>query len=502
MTLNRTLFHRPAPTLAAALVTASASIGLALPAHAAGTASITGTVLETGRVIAPGIDVSLYRSSGEFVAATVTDSQAGAYAFTGLDAGSYVLWFENQNEAVSEWYANQPDQASATPIALADGATRVADAYLTQVSENLVAPTVSGTAAVGSTLTATRGTWFPTTAVEFRYQWLRGGVPVDGATLASYTLRDADSGSRMSVEVIAVHQGATESALSAQTAVVTGGQPPVSAITNTTPPTVTGTTSVGSVLTASPGTWSPADATVTLEWLRGSTVVGTGPGYTSTSADVGATLRVRASATKSGWTGATATSAPFGPVVASNPPQVSAPTSTAAPRISGTPRVGDVLVADTGSWSGAPTGFGYQWTRGGAPIPGATQPRLALTPADAGAAIGVVVTASNAGGATSTTSAPAGPVSRAASTLAVSAKGGKRRLTLTLALTSAGARGGLVVVKVKVGGRTVTRTLASPDGLRSLKLRGLRPGRAKVTVRYSGDASTVEAQWVKRVRVR
>ncbi|WP_344114289.1 SdrD B-like domain-containing protein [Nocardioides humi] len=493
----------PPTALAAALATATLAT-TTTPAHAdAGSGVIRGTVLETGYVIAPGIDVSLYTSAGAFVAATVTDSQAGAYQFSGLEAGSYLLWFENQNEAVSEWYDNQPDQLSATPVALADGATRVADAYLTQVSENLVRPTVSGTAAVGSTLTATQGTWFPTTSVEFRYQWRRGGAVIDGATQPTYTLRDADSGSRIAVEVIAVHQGATESALSAETATVTGGQPPVSAIGNTTPPAVSGSTTVGSTLTATPGVWTPSDATVTLQWLRGATVVGSGTSYTTTAADVGATLRVQASATKTGWTAATASSAAFGPITDSTPPTVTKPVNTALPSITGTARVGDTLVAGRGAWTGDPTAFGYQWTRAGVPIPGATGDRLQLTALDAGTAIGVAVTATNAAGTTSSAS-PASVVAKAASSIAVVAKSPKRhKLKLKVSVTSAGARSGAVVVKVKVGGKTVTRTYALAGGTRTLTLRGLRSGRAKVTVRYTGDASTTDARLVKkRVPVR
>jgi hypothetical protein len=497
-------------TLAAAL---AAALTLTTPADAAGdgTGVIRGTVLETGHVIAPGMDVSLYKTSGEFVDATVANSQAGAYEFAGLEAGSYTLWFENQNEAVSEWYDNQPDKPQATPIVLADGATYVANAYLTQVSENLVKPTVSGTAAVGSTLTATRGTWYPTAAVEFRYQWLRGGSAIDGATLSTYTLGAADGGSRISVEVIAVHQGATESAVSTQTATVTGGTPPTPTISNTAVPTITGATTVGSVLTATPGGWSPADAAVTLQWLRGATVVGTGTTYTSTTADVGATLRVRASATKSGWTSVTADSVAFGPVVPAavpdppddvTPPAVVAPVNTALPTIAGTFRVGSTLTASTGTWSGAPAGYGYQWTRNGAPIAGATTARLLLGSADAGRTIGVVVTATNTGGSTtaaSTTTPAAKASSKVAATLTSPKKG---RLTVKVTVASAGGRSGKVAIVVRVRGKAVTKTYALNRGARKVTVSGLRSGRATVTVRYAGDTSTAAAQLVKKAVVR
>jgi hypothetical protein len=489
----------------------AAALTLGAPAHAAadGTGVIRGTVLETGHVIAPGIDVSLYKSSGEFVAATVANSEAGAYAFSDLPAGSYTLWFENQNEAVSEWYDNQPDKPQATVITLGEGATFVANAYLTQVSENLVAPTISGTAAVGSTLTATRGTWYPTALVEFRYQWLRGGSPVEGATQQSYVVREADSGFPISVQVIAVNQGATESATSLSTAAVTGGTPVVSTIGNVAPPVISGSVIVGSVLSSTAGTWSPADASVGLEWLRGATVVGTGPTYTTTPADVGTSLQVRATASKSGWTARTVTGSAFGPITSvtvTEPPvtepPVLAPSNSTRPVVGGTMRVGSTLTATAGGWSNAPTGYRYQWTRNGAAIPGATSARLVLTSAQVGSQIGITVSASNTAGTTLASSATRS-VAKATSAIAAQAVSPKKgRLRLTAGVTSAGSASGKVTLTVRVGGRTVTKTLTLRGGRASLTLKGLRSGRAKVTVRYRGSASAETTQVARSVKVR
>ena len=73
------------------------------------------------------------------------------------------------------------------------------------------------------------------------------------------------------------------------------------------------------MLTATSGSWTPADASVTLQWLRGDTVVGTGSSYTTATQDVGSELRVRATATKSGWTGGVAESTGFGPITSAAP---------------------------------------------------------------------------------------------------------------------------------------------------------------------------------------
>ncbi len=78
-------------------------------------------------------------------------------------------------------------------------------------------------------------------------------------------------------------------------------------------------------------------------------------GLTVAAADAGSTPRVAVPARNSIGAGH-ALSAPTTPVVG-------APANTAPPTISGTPRVGQTLSASTGTWTGNPTSFGYQWQR-------------------------------------------------------------------------------------------------------------------------------------------
>lgn len=54
-------------------------------------------------------------------------------------------------------------------------------------------PVVSGTAKVGSTLTAVPGTWSPA-PVALTYRWYRSGVAITGASLPSYKLTASDIG--------------------------------------------------------------------------------------------------------------------------------------------------------------------------------------------------------------------------------------------------------------------------------------------------------------------
>ena len=86
---------------------------------------------------------------------------------------------------------------------------------------NSVAPSISGTLTVGSTLTAAAGTWSNTPTYE--YQWLRAGAVISGATASTYILVIGDSGAAISVRVTAVSSGGfrSETVTSAATAAIT-----------------------------------------------------------------------------------------------------------------------------------------------------------------------------------------------------------------------------------------------------------------------------------------
>lgn len=87
------------------------------------------------------------------------------------------------------------------------------------------------------------------------------------------------------------------------------------------------------------------------------------------------------------------------------------PSNTSLPTISGTTTQGQTLSATTGTWTGSPTSYGYQWqdcdTSGAncGNINGATSSNYALTSNDVNHTIRVVVTATNSSGSGSATSA-------------------------------------------------------------------------------------------------
>jgi hypothetical protein len=167
-------------------------------------------------------------------------------------------------------------------------------------------PAISGTAAVGQTLTASTGTWSgkPT---AYAYQWQRCDAPgaacvgIVGASAQSYLVVDGDVGATLRVAVTAANSSGQGTATSAATAVVQAAGAPVS----TSPPTITGAPQVGQTLTAGTGVWAGGPTSFAFQWQRcsasGTSCVdiggATGGTYVVVSSDAGSTLRVVVTAT-------------------------------------------------------------------------------------------------------------------------------------------------------------------------------------------------------------
>ena len=189
-------------------------------------------------------------------------------------------------------------------------------------------PSVTGTPTVGSTLNASTGTWSPSD-VTLKYQWLRDGVIITGATKTSYTLTTADVGHAITIAVTGSKSGfASRTASSAPTALVKPGKPtptPTPEPTNTpgavqsTTPTVTGEARRGRILTGDPGKWGPTGVALTYEWLRGEEVVATGvTSYKVRNTDLGHQLTFKVTGAKKSLTTVSKTSAPTATVRATS----------------------------------------------------------------------------------------------------------------------------------------------------------------------------------------
>jgi hypothetical protein len=202
-----------------------------------------------------------------------------------------------------------------------------------------------------------------------------------------------------------------------------GQQAPV----NLALPSISGVAVAGQTLSASTGDWSAAGLSYGYQWLRCdstgngcSSVAGaTQSSYGLASADVGYTLQVAVTASNKNGS-AVATSAATAVVApAPAPAPTVAPASTGLPVVSGSALVGQSLSASTGSWSGSPTSYAYQWQRcnssGGAcaNVSGATTASYALSSSDLGFTLRDAVTASNSGGSATALSAPTAVVAAA-----------------------------------------------------------------------------------------
>jgi len=180
-------------------------------------------------------------------------------------------------------------------------------AATTVAPNNVTEPAISGDPRVGQVQRATRGTWTGTEPIDYEYRWFRcegrGAADasdcrrITNASDNTYVAGQADAGFRLRVQVVGTNDDGQDTATSNPTAVITSAKP-----TNTTEPSISGTTTVGSRLQANRGEWAGAQPiTYSYVWLRCNDKgdnCSEIPGADDTSyeirdADTGRTLRVR-----------------------------------------------------------------------------------------------------------------------------------------------------------------------------------------------------------------
>jgi surface antigen len=213
-------------------------------------------------------------------------------------------------------------------------------------------PTVSGTPEVGSTLTAKAGTWSPSD-VSLKYQWLRDGVIIAGATTKSYTLTSKDVGHAITISVTGSKSGfASRTASSQPTDEVApkDEDETSSKVVEGSTPTISGTAKRGRTLTGDPGDWGPTGVTLANEWARsdGTVVATDATTYKVRTADLGHELVFRVTGSKKSYKSVTKTSAPTETVRATSTLTVSSETGR------GTAVIGVIV-----SVSNAPTPTGH-----------------------------------------------------------------------------------------------------------------------------------------------
>ena len=235
-----------------------------------------------------------------------------------------------------------------------------------------------------------------------------------------------------------------------------------------TAPVVRGVPAVGSTLTASAGTWSPADVDVAYEWLRNGAVIpgASDSGYTVTRADAGARLAVRVTASRHDFDTRAATSA------AVAVPEAGALRATKVPGVKGKARLGKTVRATAPRWDLAGVATAYQWLRAGKPIKGATAAKYKLKKADVGKRISVRATGSLAGHDDGVAVSKKKKVAK-----------GKPKVTAKVKNVKAGKRA-RVVVRVKAAGLAKPRgTVIVKYGKKTIKTKLAAKRKGKITVR-------------------
>lgn len=180
---------------------------------------------------------------------------------------------------------------------------------------NTVAPSITGTAQVGETLTAADGTWTGRPAPALTRVWEADGVAIAGATGTTYVPVEGDVGKTITATVTATNIAGNASETSAATAAVA---PADVAPVNTAVPTITGTAQVGATLTVSNGTWTGSPTpTYTRTWSADGAVIAgaTATTYVPVEGDIDKAITATVRAVNTAGN-ASATSAATGAVVA------------------------------------------------------------------------------------------------------------------------------------------------------------------------------------------
>ncbi|MBU2663439.1 IPT/TIG domain-containing protein [Actinoplanes bogorensis] len=171
-------------------VTVTAVSPTTVPTGGVRTLTITGSGFHTGNY------AYVYPSDGSYAAGTITAVSADRKTLTitvdltGAAPGPVTVGV-------------QPDGYNPS-VKLMNAFTIVAQPSLKVVTK----PTITGAAKVGTRLKASTGTWNPK-ATTFTYQWSAAGEPISDATAATYRIRPADLGKKLTVAVTATKPGYT-----------------------------------------------------------------------------------------------------------------------------------------------------------------------------------------------------------------------------------------------------------------------------------------------------
>ncbi len=182
--------------------------------------------------------------------------------------------------------------ANASSGYLVSSASSLVSARTAVSPASITTNTISGTAIAQQVLTSN-----VTASGTITRVWKRDGVPISGATSGTYTLVEADIGTKITVTATATNSGGTASS-------TTSDFGPIAALTPTiSSASISGTPTYGQTLTVTPsGVTGVPTPTSTYVWNRdGSPISGAQSStYTLTTADIGTAISATVTVTNSG----------------------------------------------------------------------------------------------------------------------------------------------------------------------------------------------------------
>ena len=244
---------------------------------------------------------------------------------------------------IEELYVNRASDWEGVPVPEVEEGDEIEvcpeDADTADNSPATGAPTISGTAQVGETLSADKSGIADAdglTNATYSYQWLADDAAIAGATGSTYTLADTDEGKAITVQVSFTDDAGNDEMLtSAATAAVAAAPQPNSPATGAL--TISGTTQVGETLTVDTSGIADEDGlenvSFSYQWFADDTEIAgaTGLTYTLSADDEGRTVKVQVSFTDNAGNDEALTSAATAAVAGAQPTEVPAkPTGLSA----------------------------------------------------------------------------------------------------------------------------------------------------------------------------
>jgi surface antigen len=350
-------------------------------------------------------------------------------------------------------------------------------------------PAISGIPAVGTTLTASTGSWSP--AASYTFQWYADSRAITGATGTTFTPTVDYLGRQLSVRVTATKKGYVGgSSLSAETDKVTKGE-----MTTTAAPAITGTPRVDEVLEIDAGSWSPAPESTTIRWYADGKAIS---GATERRLHLGQEqirqqITVRMTAHREGYRNSAVTSAATTPVAAGTIDVTEAFT------LDGVARMGRTLTVTPGNYNPGDATVDYTWLRNGNLVAGAAGTTYELGAADVGKQISVQVKLSHVSYRDRTVTLVTDGVVMTVPSLRVDATGKPGRAVVVLRVSAPGvdAPGGRATVTI--GKREVTGKVEG--GRLKVTLDDLPAGKHTVKVSYEGTDAVLAGRARTTVKI-